>query len=147
MIKLVDIYTGSLEKSDAIRFLYGLLAERDSGANISHRAMPTFEQHERFVDSCPYQAWYIILADSNPVGAIYLTNPPKPSQAGNEIGIALLKDHQGCGHGVNAVRALMELHPSDRFLANIAPGNARSISMFENMGFDLIQLTLAKETK
>jgi RimJ/RimL family protein N-acetyltransferase len=142
VIRLINVY--EQEPGDVIRFLYRLLQERNPIASISHREMPTFEQHLGFVMRTPYKAWYVICADNRAgdarVGSVYLTND-------NEIGIALLKDHQGCGHGVNAVRALMELHPSDRFLANIAPGNARSISMFENMGFDLIQLTLAKETK
>jgi RimJ/RimL family protein N-acetyltransferase len=129
-----------------VTFLYELLEERDPVANISHRKMPTFEQHRAFVESKPYKAWYIVEANVGhmldepiPIGSVYLTDR-------NEIGIHILKAHQGYHYGKQAVRLLMEMHPSEQFLANIAPGNARSIGMFENIGFKLIQLTLAKET-
>ena len=47
-----------------VTFLYELLAERDPVANISHREMPTFDQHRKFVDSRPYKAWYLIHSDN-----------------------------------------------------------------------------------
>jgi RimJ/RimL family protein N-acetyltransferase len=89
------------------------------------------------VDSLPYKAWYIVFCEDQPVGATYLTYQ-------NEIGIFISKAHQGNCYGKMAVRLLMQVHPEKQYLANIAPGNARSIAMFENMGFDLIQLTLMK---
>lgn len=147
MIKLVDVYTEIAEFRIATKFLYRLLQERDPVANISHRAMPTFEQHTQFVDSHPYKAWYVIytvsdpdsvLDTSEPLGAVYLTRE-------NEIGIFILKIHQSQHYGKMAIRLLMQKHPEKQYLANIAPGNARSISMFEKLGFDLVQLTLRKD--
>ena len=128
-----------------VAFLYDLLAERDPVANISHREMPSFEAHRNFVESHPYQAWYVIHADDEPIGAVYLTKPGGPYQAGNEIGISISKVHQGHGYGKQAVYLLMRMHPAKRFLANIAPGNARSLAMFEKLGFELIQHTFAKK--
>lgn len=127
-----------------IEFLYNLLAERDPAVNISHRKMPTLEQHRAFVESKPYKAWYIIylydritMLDSSPeqIGSIYLTNQ-------NEIGIFILNVYQGLGYGKEAIIALMKLHPVERYLANIAPGNVRSMALFEGMGFELVQYTL-----
>jgi RimJ/RimL family protein N-acetyltransferase len=135
-IKLIDVYAD--ESLIGITFLYELLAERDPIANISHRQMPTFEQHRNFVESQPYDAWYIVYADNDPVGAIYLTE-------NSEIGISILKAHQGNCYGKQAIYLLMRMHPVKRFLANIAPGNSRSIAMFEKLGFELVQFTFAKE--
>lgn len=137
MIKLVDVYTEIAESRLATKFLYELLKERDPIANISHREMPPFEYHARFVDSHPYKHWFIIFANDTPIGATYLTK-------NNEIGIAILKSHQGKGYGKHAVRMLMEQHSEEQFLANIAPGNSRSIAMFNQLGFEMIQLTFAK---
>lgn len=123
-----------------VEFLYDLLAQRDPVANISHREMPSYEAHRRFVESRPYKCWYIVHADDDPVGAVYLTHQ-------NEIGISILKDHQGHGYGKKAIRILIQAHPAEKFLANIAPSNARSIAMFEKLGFGAIQLTMAKENK
>jgi RimJ/RimL family protein N-acetyltransferase len=122
-----------------VEFLYDLLAERDPVANISHREMPTFQNHWDFVKSRPYKVWCMVYADDDPVGAVYLTQQ-------NEIGVFISEAEQRNGYGKQAVELLMQMHPSKRFLANIAPGNARSLAMFEKLGFWLIQLTLAKET-
>ena len=138
MIRLVDVYDNP-NPGQSIDFLYSLLEDRDPIANISHRRMPTVSDHIRFVHSRPYRAWYIIFSDSHPVGAVYLSKAA-------EIGIFILKGRQGNGYGKAAIRILMELHPQKRYLANIAPGNSRSISMFEKIGFNLIQLTLEKES-
>ena len=138
---LVNIYDQpGVAPDTVIEFLYKLLQEREPVANISHREMPTMERHAAFVRSQPYQAWYIIAiedVDWEWVGAIYLTHT-------NEIGISILKEAQGNCYGPRAIRMLMERHPAARFLANIAPGNTRSIAMFERLGFELIQFTFEK---
>ena len=141
-IEFFDVYAAEhVGPERSWLFLFELLQERDPVANISHRQMPTFEQHCAFVESKPYKAWYVIVAsDSDPVGAIYLTK-------NNEIGIFISKAYQGQHIGKIAIRLLMEMHPADHYLANIAPGNARSISLFEKLGFDLIQLTMRKDIK
>lgn len=137
LIRLVDVYAQQPDNSASTRFLYELLAERDPTVNISHRKMPTFEQHRDFVESRPYKAWYVVFHDDHPIGATYLTEQ-------NEIGIFICKVHQGRGYGKLAILALMNLHPEKRYLANIAPGNSRSMAMFERLGFGLIQLTFER---
>lgn len=137
LIRLVDVYSQQPDNSASTRFLYDLLAERDPSVNISHRKMPTFEQHSAFVDSRPYKAWYVVFTENHPIGATYLTED-------NEIGTFITKTHQGKGYGKLAVIALMNMHPEKRYLANIAPGNARSMAMFERLGFGLIQYTFER---
>jgi RimJ/RimL family protein N-acetyltransferase len=139
VIRLVDVYKEIKKSRLAVGFLYNLLKERDPVANISHREMPTFDQHTDFVDSLPYKAWYIVFSGDEPIGATYLTYE-------NEIGISILKAYQGKHYGEMVVCLLMDMHPGKKFLANIAPGNAWSIAMFEGLGFKTIQLTLAKES-
>jgi RimJ/RimL family protein N-acetyltransferase len=136
-IRLVDVYPCRIS---TVAFLYDLLLERDPVANISHKKMPAFDDHRKFVESRPYQAWYLVQMDEEPLGAVYLTKD-------NEIGVFISKSHQGNGYGKKSVYILMSMHPAKRFLANIAPGNERSRAMFEKLGFELIQHTLAKEIK
>lgn len=54
-------------------FLYELLERRNPKANITHREMPSWEEHIRFNDSHPYKEDYIIERDGNMVGRVYLT--------------------------------------------------------------------------
>src|SRR5712692_8060176 len=79
-----------------IQFLYDLLQERDPRANISHKKMPTFEEHTKFVTSQPYAKWYVIYRGNQKAGSIYLTNQ-------NEIGIFIKKEAQGMSIGQRAL--------------------------------------------
>lgn len=129
----------SVKKSDC-PFLYDLLKERDSRANISHKKMPTYSQHEKFVNSKPYSKWYVITESGKKVGSIYLTKD-------NEIGIFLKKNNQSKGVGFNAITLMMEKNPRSRFLANVNPKNKKSIQFFKKNGFKLIQYTYELEKK
>ena len=111
-----------------------LLQERPQEANISHRELPIWCDHVRFVESHPYEAWYFIRNYWRDVGAIYLSRQ-------NEIGISIFKAHQGNGYGPQAINALMAIHGPRRYLANINPANVKSAEMFKNLGFGLIQHT------
>jgi RimJ/RimL family protein N-acetyltransferase len=142
MIKLVDVYTEIAETRVATKFLYELLKERTITVNISHREMPTVEKHCAFIDSQPYREWFIIFdergsVEVGPIGSIYLSKQ-------NEIGISIRKDYQGHGCGPLAICTLMKRHPGEQFLANINPHNSRSITMFEGLGFEMLQVTYVK---
>lgn len=126
-----------VKKSD-LQFLYDLLKERDPRANISHRKMPTFSQHEKFVNSKPYSKWYIITDSGEKVGSIYLTKQ-------NEIGIFVKKDVQSKGIGMKAIIEMMEKNPRSRYLANVNPKNRKSIEFFKKNGFKLLQYTFELE--
>lgn len=120
------------KRPDRYTLLYDLLSERDETVNISHREMPHWEDHAKFVEKHPYEAWYFI--GQEPVGAIYLTKQ-------NEIGIGIFKEHQGKGYGPQAIKELMRRHGKRRYLANINPRNEPSARVFSNLGFKLVQHT------
>ena len=94
----------------APELLYQLLQERTPATNISHREMPTWDAHIRFIQSRPYKAWFIIQEDENPVGSIYLSKT-------NEIGVFEMKDG-----GLEEVA-----NPSELFLAGRPEHSAGSV--------------------
>ena len=122
-----------VSKSD-YRFLYDLLMERDTRVNISHKKMPTYNQHVSFVSAKPYSKWYVILYGVNKAGSIYLTSQ-------NEIGIFIKKSFQNKQIGNIALHKLIQKNPKKRYLANVNPQNKKSMCFFKNNGFKLIQYT------
>lgn len=141
----VSEYLGSVD------ILFDLLIERGgkSNVNISHRELPSFDRHRKFVKSHPYRAWYIIVATvdgkEEAVGSIYLTKPPSPSIAGNEFGIFIFEKHQRNGYARAALRGVMDIHKSGPYFANINPMNSRSLALFASEGFQLCQFTLRRD--
>jgi RimJ/RimL family protein N-acetyltransferase len=124
------------DRDDADEALYNLLSEREDHVNISHKAMPTWEQHCAFFESRPYKTWELILAGGEIVGACYVTKQ-------NEIGIFIFAAHQRQGYAAEALHQLINEHKGERLLANIAPGNQASIALFASLGFRHIQNTYA----
>lgn len=114
--------------------LYALLAERPKYACISHKKMPTFEDHLKFVQSEPYSEWFSIYHGENWVGSFYVTKD-------NEIGIGVLNKFSGKGIAFDILKRYISHHPKVRFLANINPKNSRSKHLFQKLGFTHIQET------
>ena len=123
---------------DDAEFLYALLKERPKYANISHRRMPTMDEHRSFIASAPYTAWYVVEDDEGfDCGSVYLSKL-------DEIGVSIFSTERGKGYGRQAVCELMRQHPRQRFLANIAPTNTDSLNFFAKFGFKVIQTTMEK---
>jgi len=120
-----------------IRFLFDLLENRDPIANISHKKMPSYNQHTQFVKSKPYSKWYIILKEKEKVGSIYLSK-------NNEIGLSILKSEKTKTIQKLALNELIKKNPRKRFLVNINPKNKNLISFFKKNDFKLIQYTFEK---
>jgi RimJ/RimL family protein N-acetyltransferase len=121
----------------AKHLLFELLKERRPEQSISHKGMPTWEEHVAFVRSRPYEHWYLIEADGYFRGAVYLTRQ-------REVGVAIFEGCRGQHYAEDAVAELMRLHPG-RFLANINPANEASIALFRKLSFvGPIQITLEK---
>lgn len=132
-------------QGEAIEILWQLLVERPDYANISHDGKPDRNRHVSFVMAHPYREWALILAETEPsgpglawhgwVGAIYITHQ-------NEIGIAILERCQRKGYARQAIDLMMQRHPRDYYLANVAPANHPSHKLWES--FDnhaIVQLT------
>jgi len=133
---LSSISLKSVIKSDS-KFLFDLLKERNPKANISHKKMPSYDEHIQFIKSKPYTKWYIILQSNKKVGSIYLSK-------NDEIGIFISKKFQGKNIGFHALTELLKKNPRKRFLANVNPKNKKSMTFFKNNGFKLIQYTFEK---
>lgn len=146
-MKFESVYCNDVAK----HVLYELLRERsqedDKHVNISHREMPTWEEHVEFIRSVPYPLWYLIYFNDEAIGDISLTGR-------NEIGIVLFRRYRGNGYGSQAVEKFIREHRplpaitsvrAGHFLANINPLNSASIRMFERMGFRHVQNTYRLE--
>ena len=131
--KLSSISLRIVRDSDS-KFLFELLKERDPRANISHKKMPSYDEHLKFIKSKPYTKWYIILKSKDRIGSIYLSK-------NDEIGIFLSKKYQGKNIGNDALTELIQKNPRERYLANVNPKNKKSSVFFKNNNFKLIQHT------
>ena len=132
--------------------LYELMLEAEPHQVISHKAMPSWEEHLSFVSRYPYRAWYLIESEGEFVGHISISR-------NYEIGIRLFKRCQGKGHGKWAIGEMVRMwgkeaakaeRPSVQraaLLANINPANKASIAVFEKLGFKHIQNTYALDCK
>ena len=128
-MKLISVYS----EPTAVKLLYELLSQRTPETNISHKEMPSWEEHVRFVNKKPYDKWWLIRNRNGWAGGIYVTRL-------HEVGIQLFSEHQGKGVGSQALIKVMALYP-DGLLANINPRNDGSKRFFEKHGFKLIQET------
>ena len=122
------------------KFLYKLLEERKPITYISHKEMPSYEEHVKFVRSQPYSKWYIIEIDGERVGSIYLTHQ-------NEVGIHLFKAHEDEQRYLNIIKKLIAESTETRFFINISPRNELYINFAKKMGFNLKQYTYERDER
>jgi RimJ/RimL family protein N-acetyltransferase len=119
---------------DDAKFLFDLLKQREGIVNISHKSLPTWEEHVEFIKNNTYQSWDIIWVDNVRIGNIYLTDR-------DEIGIFLDKESQSNGYGSIAINEFMKKNGKKRYFANISPTNYKSIQFFGKHGITHIQNT------
>ena len=81
MISFIPISNPAKEKE--IDFLHKLLLSREF--NISHRKLPSLEDHRVFVLNHPYRNWSLVLCDKTAIGSIY-------SGFDNSVGISLFPE-------------------------------------------------------
>ena len=122
-----SIKLNQVTKNDTL-FLYELLKNKDPNSNISHKKMPSYDEHVKFVMSKPYTNWYIIEYDKMKVGAIYLSKQ-------DEIGISVSNDYEYDQIAKSALKLLMKLNQRKRYLANTSPKNVRSQEFLLKNGF------------
>jgi len=121
-----------ITKSD-FRFLYDLLSYRKPTENISHKKMPTYRLHEKFIKSKPYSKWYVIVFNNQKIGSVYLSKM-------NEIGIHL-KDKKYEGQFGEIISIIKKKNPRLRYLVNINPNNNALRKTIKKNNFKLIQHT------
>ena len=111
-------------------FLYELLKKRDPIYNISHKKMPSYDEHEKFVKSEPYTNWYIVFLNNEKIGAAYLSFD-------NEIGISFLPDYDIEIFRKKSLSELIDKNPRKRYLANVNPRNEKYKEFLKKEGFKL----------
>ena len=122
-----NIKLNQVTKNDTL-FLYDLLKNKDPNANISHKKMPSYDEHVKFVMSKPYTNWYIIEYEKKNVGAIYLSKQ-------DEIGISINNDYEYDQIVKPALELLMKLNQRNRYLANTSSKDVRSQEFLLKNGF------------
>ena len=126
-----SIKLNQVTKNDTL-FLYDLLKNKDPNANISHKKMPSYDEHVKFVMSKPYTNWYIIEYDKKNVGTIYLSKQ-------DEIGISINNDYEYDQIVKSALELLMKLNQRKRYLANTSSKDVRSQEFLLKNGFTSLE--------
>ena len=129
-----------VKKSDC-SFLYELLSERKSHVNISHKKIPTYAKHVKFVMSKPYSKWYVIYHTTEKIGSVYLTKQ-------DEIGIHFKEQNMNNKIRSKVLNMIIKKNPRNRYMININPRNTSLRNFLKNEGFELIQHTyeISKKT-
>ena len=120
-------------ENDAL-FLYELLKTRDSLANISHKKMPSYDEHVNFILSNPYAIWYIIEYEGKKIGFVYLSKH-------DEIGISLVDNSLYDKIGKSIIKLLIKNNPRKHYLAKVSPRNKKLQNFFVNNGFTGLEYT------
>ena len=122
--------------------LWALLKSRPEIACVSHKEMPTRSEHDTFVATHPYHDWCLVDVDGEIAGSVFISQPARPSVVGDELSIDLFEHFWGYGYATEALTLMMQRHPRDRYIANVAPNNPKSRALFERLGFKHCQDTL-----
>ena len=142
-----DIYdAGGKATTLALAILYSHLEQRTPEQNISHKTMPTWEQHCTFVNSRPHAAWWLIYdrieAEGDPEGTCeYVCIGQAYFTRAREIGIAIGDAYQRQGYAGEIIAKIIEMVPRGPVFANVSPRNIASQKLFENLGFGVVQWT------
>ncbi len=145
-MKLIPVDPDNKEHVD---LLYELLKARPAKANISHKKMPTPEQHEKFVRNHPYHDWCLIEIGGSAwepipetfIGSTFLSKPAQPSVVGEELHVEVFGAYKGHGYPEHALKLMMQKHPRSRYVANTAITNYVSMALFDKLGFSECQRT------
>ena len=122
-----------VRKSDCL-FLYELLTARKPNVNISHKKLPTYVKHVKFVMSKPYSKWYIIYCATEKIGSVYITKQ-------DEIGIHFKEQNITNKIRSKVLKMIIRKNPRNRYLININPRNTSLRNFLKNEGLELIQHT------
>jgi hypothetical protein len=114
------------------QFLYRLLKKRKPEESISHKRMPSYEEHLIFCESKPYKEWKVVYEGRKKIGSIYLTWL-------NEIGFHLVSSKD------SIIDFLFSSYAGIARYANVSPRNTMLIRKLKSLGYKLIQHTYEKE--
>ena len=133
---MYDLKFRLINKSD-LKFLFNHLKERDPRENISHKKMPTYDEHVKFVLSKPYSKWYIIFEKNKKIGSVYLTKA-------DELGLHLKKEYFRESMLKEILECLMKNEQNKRFVFNVSPRNKKFMKFLQKNGYVISQQTVVK---
>jgi len=134
VVKLIKVENN---KINHIRLLYILLSKRKY--NISHKKLPSYREHKKFVINSPYRVWYLIKNVNRFIGSTYISKE-------NIIGInafdinnddyvkifkTLLNNHK-------PLKAIKSVRNSN-FIINVNPSNKVLLECMNKIGMEQIQ--------
>tara|TARA_B100001750_G_C15407233_1_gene545858 strand:- start:352 stop:870 length:519 start_codon:yes stop_codon:yes gene_type:complete len=135
-IKLIQI------SSKYYKFLYNLLSERKQFESISHKKLPSYTDHVKFIKSKPYSKWLLIQYNEKMVGSVYLSK-------NNEIAIWIKKNikEQKMKIQKKVLQEILTEFRRKKYFANINPRNKKIINFYKKNGFKLIYSTFQLDDK
>ena len=133
---MYDLKFRLINKSD-LKFLFNHLKERNPRENISHKKMPTYDEHVKFVLSKPYSKWYIIFEKNKKIGSVYLTKA-------DELGLHLKKEYFTERILKDVLENLMKNEQNKRFVFNVSPRNKKLMKFLQKNGYVISQQTVVK---
>ena len=141
-MKFIEI-SNEINESN-LNFLYELLKAREY--SISHKEIPSFEEHYNFVQNHPYYKWFIIENNSNLIGSLYIHKD-------NSIGLDILNEFEILIPNVlSFLEKRYEPLPyikslrSKNFFLNISPKNKRMHDLLKSLGYEISQISFEKKS-
>jgi hypothetical protein len=127
------------KNEEHIKTLYEILKKR--AINISHRSVPSYSEHIKFVLNHPYRIWYLISLNNEFIGNAYIMK-------NNCVGIAIIKNiNLAIPAVINIIsrrhkplKPIKSIRPGS-FFYNVSPDNLEYISTLKNMRARLVQMT------
>lgn len=130
-MKLTSVY----KNKRGVDILLDLLKKRDPIENISHREMPSWEDHAKFFYSKPYLHWNFVENDAGKIiGAAYLSRA-------FEIGVHLFPEFKNKGYEQQAIQMMMVLYGRPRYFVNVSVNNWDMMGVVKELGFNHVQNT------
>lgn len=140
-MKFIEV--NNLINKSNLKFLYELLKTREY--SISHKEIPSFEEHSNFVQNHPYHKWFIIENQSNLIGSLYIHKD-------NSIGLDILNQFEEL---IPDLLSLLEKRykplpyiksvRSKNFFLNVSPKNKRLHDLLISSGYEISQVSFEKK--
>ena len=118
------------------------MSERKQFENISHKKLPSYNNHVKFIKSKPYAKWLLIECREKILGSVYLSK-------NNEIAIWIKKDIKDYKMKIRKkiLEEITTKFTRKKYLTNINPRNKKIINFYKKNGFKLIHSTFKLEGK
>ena len=118
------------------------MSERKQFENISHKKLPSYNNHVKFIKSKPYAKWLLIECREKILGSVYLSK-------NNEIAIWIKKDIKDYKMKIRKkiLEEIITKFTRKKYLTNINPRNKKIINFYKKNGFKLIYSTFQLDDK